>query len=107
MKQETRYKKLTKARKILGISEEVTLNEIKHTFHGLIRRWHPDKSHNSSDEHKKKSREIIESYQIIMKFCSEYKISFSKESVDKYRPAEELWWEQFGNDPMWGPMKKE
>ncbi len=107
MKKETRYEQLTKARKTLGISEEATLDEIKSSFRDLIRRWHPDKSKQRTEKQSDKSREILNAYKFIMEYCREFKISFSKESVDKYRSAEELWWEKFGNDPMWGPMKEE
>jgi preprotein translocase subunit Sec63 len=106
MKKETRYEQLTKARETLGISEEATRDEIKRAFHDLIRQWHPDKSPKSNEKQKDKSRDIIGAYHTIMEYCREYKISFSKESVDKYRSAEELWWDKFGNDPMWGPMEK-
>jgi len=107
MKSKTKYDELRAAGKILGIPEEATIDEIKTIFHDLIRQWHPDKSKNRNEKQKEKSREIINAYKITMEYCREYKISFSKESVDKYRPEEELWWEKFGNDPMWGPMKKE
>ena len=105
MKPKGRYEEITNARKILGIGEECTIAEIKQSFRDLIRVWHPDKSHNDTETYKRKSQEIIEAYRIIMTYCRDYKIPFTKESIDKYRTKEELWWEQYGNDPMWGPMK--
>ena len=36
-----------------------------------------------------------------MAYCSYYRISFSKESVEQYRSEEEFWMDRFGNDPMW------
>lgn len=99
----TLYERLTKARTVLGLGEEATLDEIKKTFQELIRKWHPDKAGGNSELHHEKSRAIIEAYKTIMEYCKEYRISFSRETVNRYRSDEEFWWERFGHDPMWGP----
>jgi DnaJ-class molecular chaperone len=98
----TLYDKLTAARTVLGLGEEATLDEIKRTYRTLIRRWHPDKACGDSKTHHDKSRAIIHAYKAIMDYCKEYKISFSRETVNRYRSDEEFWRERFGNDPMWG-----
>jgi DnaJ-class molecular chaperone len=100
------YVKLTEARRILGIGEEAALDEIKKTFHDLIRKWHPDKAGNNAGVYHDKSREIIEANKVIMDYCKDYRISFSREMVNRYQPHEEFWQEHFGNDPMWGPPGK-
>jgi DnaJ-class molecular chaperone len=101
--EQTLYEQLTAARKTLGLGEEATMDEIRGAFHGLIRQWHPDKSGgNAGGLHKEKSREIIEAHRTVTDYCKAYKISFTRESVNRYRPPEESWWEQFGHDPMWG-----
>lgn len=100
--QETLYERLTKARTALGLGEEATLDEIKRAFHDLIRKWHPDKVNNEHEIHHEKSSAIIEAYKAIMDYCKQYRISFSREAVNRYRSDEELWQERFGNDPLWG-----
>lgn len=100
--QTTLYERLTAARKTLDLGENATLDEIKTAFQDLIRKWHPDKAGNDTGVHHDKSREIIEAYKAIMDYCKDYKISFSREMVDRYRPDEEFWFEWFGNDSMWG-----
>ena len=107
MKQKSQYELITEAREILQITEEATIDEIKNSFHELMLNWHPDKSahdNHNIEESRDKSQKIIEAYQLIMNYCKLYKISFSKESVEKYDTKDEFWWKRFGNDPMWGPI---
>ena len=51
---------------ILGVSKTATAEEIQTAYRALIKKWHPDKFANSSDEEKKKaeemSRKINEAY---------------------------------------------
>lgn len=101
--QTTLYERLTAARKVLDLGEEVTLDEIKSSFHDMIRKWHPDKAGGESEMHHEKSRVIIDAYKVIMDYCKNHRISFSRETVKRYRSDEEFWLERFGSDPMWGP----
>jgi DnaJ-class molecular chaperone len=96
------FERLTAARTTLGLAEEATQDEIKSAFRDLIQRWHPDKTNGDNDADAEKAREIIAAYKTIMDYCKKYKISFSKETAHRYRSPEEVWWEQFGNDPLWG-----
>ena len=93
------YDKVTKARKILGIPEFATLTEVKHRYHELIKSIHPDVSEGNLESNQQKSAEINEAYEIIMQYCEQFKLSFTREDVNKYRPAEEFWFEKFGDDP--------
>ncbi|MBN2035653.1 MAG: J domain-containing protein [Chitinispirillaceae bacterium] len=100
---QTLYDRLKAAREILGLTEEATMDEIRKAFHTRIRQWHPDKAAESAKAlHDEKSREILEAYRTVMEYCACYKISFSRETINRYRPFEEAWWEQYGHDPMWG-----
>jgi curved DNA-binding protein CbpA len=101
--EQTLYDRLKAARETLGLGEEATMDEIRKAFHTVIRRWHPDKAGGKAGNlHEEKSREIIEAYRTVMDYCKIYKISFSRETVNRYRSFEESWWEQYGHDPMWG-----
>ena len=96
------YERLKAARMVLGLCEEVTLDKIKEAFRNRIRQCHPDKAHDKTQINHEKSQKIIEAYKVIMDYCKEYRISFSRETVNRYRSEEEIWFEKFGNDPMWG-----
>jgi hypothetical protein len=96
------YERLREARETLGLGEEATIGEIRKNFHDLIRRWHPDKARGNHELHKSKSDAIIQAYKTIMDYCGDYRVSFSREAVSRYRSEEEFWWDRFGDDPMWG-----
>ena len=98
----TLYERLEHARGMLELGEEASVDEIKKAFHEKIRRWHPDKAQDAESEHDEKSRMIVDAYKTLMDYCSHYRISFSRETVERYRSEEEIWWQQFGNDPLWG-----
>jgi curved DNA-binding protein CbpA len=100
---ESLYDRLAAARAVLDLPEEATLSEIKKAFRKKIRMWHPDKVGEDSPEHANKSRQIIEANKIIMDYADSFKISFAKDTVNRYCSDEEFWWGHFGNDPMWGP----
>ncbi|MBN1306589.1 MAG: J domain-containing protein [Chitinispirillaceae bacterium] len=97
-----RYERLCESRKILGIGEEATVNEIKKAFHDLILRWHPDKVQGAGELHREKTYQITNAYKTIMEYCAEYKIPFSREVISRYCSEEEFWRERFGNDQLWG-----
>jgi hypothetical protein len=44
---------------------------------------------------------ITDAYDCLMRYCSDYKFSFSKEEVEKYISPEEWWAKRFGNDGIW------
>jgi len=93
------YEKILKARTVLGLSEFATLSEIKQQYHAMMKSVHPDVGDAQPEIKNQKSAEINTAYEIIMEYCERYRISFSEKEVNKYRPAEELWFEKFGDDP--------
>jgi len=93
------YKKITHARQVLGIPECATLADIKHRYHKLMKSTHPDVSDMNKEASQEKSAEINDAYHLIMQYCDKYRMSFAEDEVNKYRPAEELWFEKFGSDP--------
>jgi hypothetical protein len=48
------------------------------------------------------TRKIISAYKMIMDYCQHYQYSFSEEAVRRHLSPEDRWFEQFGNDPLWG-----
>ena len=100
MANKTKYDTILWARKVLSISEEATFADVKKSFNTLIFKYHPDKD--STANKTDKAVEVITAYKILRSFCQEYKISFSKDSVRKYRSVEEIYIDKFGNDSTWG-----
>ncbi|MBN2104543.1 J domain-containing protein [bacterium] len=93
------YERITNARQVLGIPEYATLADIKHRYHTLMKSIHPDVSGKDMHVSQEESIRINDSYEIIMQYCEKYRLSFTEDEVNKYRPAEELWFEKFGDDP--------
>ena len=85
-------KKLEKARKILGIPNSATEKEVKLVYRDLARKWHPDL--NPTEKAHDKMQEINYAFQVIMED------QFGK--VDAWEDYSKWWFEQFGNDPIWG-----
>ncbi len=97
-----KYEEIEEARKILGISEEATIEEIKRAYRLLLKKWHPDKKREDEEKCNEMIHKIVKAYKIIMNYCNNYKISFSRESVIKHLSDEDWWYERFGEDPLWG-----
>ena len=93
---------IDKARKILGLREEASLQDIKTAYRNLSKKWHPD---SCKEENKQKCadkmKEINEAYGIIMEYIEDYKYPFSAKKISADNPEERLK-KQFGNDPFWG-----
>lgn len=96
------YKKITAARRLLGLPEQATLQEIKTQYRQRIKQVHPDRSPEDAARGAEKTAELIAAYKILLAYCNQYKFSFSKEEVQNYLSKEEWWLERFGCDPLWG-----
>lgn len=73
------------ARKILGLNEEITLEELEESHRSLAYRHHPD--HNPNDAFAEQQfKKVQRAYALLANYCKNYtnkKISFRKEAVDK------------------------
>jgi DnaJ-class molecular chaperone len=97
-----KYEEITKARKVLGINEVATLQEVKNRYRELLKKWHPDLSDENKDMRREKTIEIIHAHRLLLNYCEQYRFSFSREEVEKYISPEEMWAKRFGQDPIWG-----
>jgi len=105
------FKLVDDARLLLGLDEETTIDEIKKAYKSKINKYHPDKNSEDSEAHWK-TIEIIKAYEILVKYCQNYKFSFKEEdyveqdpkAFDKTTDADYMkWWQkQYGSDPLWG-----
>ncbi|MES2701291.1 MAG: KTSC domain-containing protein [Bacteroidota bacterium] len=68
-------KKIIGYRKLLGVNENATLQELKLVYRNLMKNWHPDKFQDSTDDEKyladAKSKHIIEAYHFLVSIAPE------------------------------------
>ena len=99
------YQELTNAREVLGIPEKATVKMIKSQYRKRLKQWHPDTCPEDKQETcQEKTRQLVEAYTEIMRYCEQYKISFARQDLGEYLSPEEWWRERFGGDPLWGNL---
>jgi hypothetical protein len=83
MKKLITFKDIDNARKVLDLLETASIEQIKGNYRELIVKYHPDKHQSSKNraEYEEKIKEINNSYRIIMNYCTNYPISFSRDKV--------------------------
>jgi len=66
-------KKIVGYRKLLGVNEKATLQELKTIYRNLMKEWHPDKfaDQEGKDLSEAKSRHIIEAYHFLVSIAPE------------------------------------
>jgi curved DNA-binding protein CbpA len=70
-------KKIIGYRKVLGVSENADLQELKTVYRTLMKNWHPDKFQDSEDDKtlaEAKSRHIIEAYHFLVSIAPETRL---------------------------------
>jgi len=74
-----KFERVNKARKLLGLAEEASLDEIKKTYRELAKKFHPDKKKGD----KKRMQEINQAYKDLLSYCENYRYPLSKERIKK------------------------
>lgn len=65
-------KKIVDYRKLLGVTEQAELQELKLVYRNLMKTWHPDKFQDESRvEAEEKSKTIIEAYHFLVSIAPE------------------------------------
>ena len=67
------------ARTVLGLGEGATISEIRSVYRVLWQQLHPDRGGKKGEN--EKLAELKRAYDIIMKFCENYEISFYSGNV--------------------------
>ena len=94
------FEKITRARELLDLPEQVTLKEIKANYRVLIKKWHPDKCRSDHEQCAEMTAKLAEAYKLLTRYTNNYRFSFSEEEVMKYLPKDEWWLAHFGQDPV-------
>ena len=94
--------KIKAAADVLELPEKANMTIIRKAYREMIHQWHPDKCKDDPHKCKEKTREVIEAYGIIVNYCNDYEYPFSEEGLKKTLSAEELMYQRFWDDPIWG-----
>ncbi|RKY39492.1 MAG: J domain-containing protein [Candidatus Omnitrophota bacterium] len=86
------FKQIDEARKLLGLDEEASLEEIKKAYRDLSFKYHPDRCKEIDKKHcEEMMRRINEAKNIIMTYCAGYRFSFREKDVRKNLLNKELY----------------
>ncbi len=70
-------KKIIGYRKLLGVTEKVTLQDLKTIYRNLMKDWHPDKFADNPEQQEEaevKSKRIIEAYHFLVSISAERRL---------------------------------
>lgn len=104
VKERPNFGEIDAARKLLGLGEEATLEEIKGSYRRLSRKYHPDLCHEEKKACEEMMRKINWAYETLMSYVRNYRFSFREEDVRRSDPEEPL--RRFYRDWMWGKEAK-
>ncbi|MEA1964914.1 MAG: J domain-containing protein [Candidatus Aerophobetes bacterium] len=91
------FPQINEARKLLSLSEEATLKEIKEAYRELAKKYHPDGYPESRrEECKNMMVRINQAYKTLLDYINCYKISFKREEVERNNPERDM--ERFRDD---------
>jgi DnaJ-class molecular chaperone len=86
------FRQIDEARKLLGLSEEVTLEEIKEAYRELSLKYHPDRCKEKDKKHcEEVFKKINQARDIILNYCANYKYSFKEKDIKKNVMDKELY----------------
>jgi preprotein translocase subunit Sec63 len=93
---------IEEARKLLGLGDKATLGEMKRAYYSLSKQHHPDTAgqDSSSEADEEMMYRLTEAYNLLMRYCDEYRFPLSKPENDIY-DAEDWWMDRFGQESPW------
>ncbi|MBN2453681.1 MAG: DnaJ domain-containing protein [Candidatus Omnitrophica bacterium] len=78
------FQQIDRARKILELGEDASLEEIKASYRKLSLEYHPDRHKKEAKKNcESRMREINHAKDTIMKYCAGYRFSFKEKDVKK------------------------
>ena len=80
----TNFDMLDKARRLLGLGEYATIEDIKTAYRKLALKYHPDTCRDTEKRTCEEAfKKIHHAYEILMAYCIGYKYSFKKEDTER------------------------
>ncbi len=98
-----RWDAIDRARKLLGLMEKASRNEIMDAYRKACQQCHPDLYH--GEDGQEKMAQINAAYRLLMEYSDAYRISFLP-NEDGMNDSE-WWFYHFGQDPIWGGKKED
>jgi len=84
------FKEIDEARRLLGLGEVATLEEIKSAYRRMAHRYHPDKHGGTTGKGTEETmKKLNAAYKLLMDYCSNHKYSFREEDVARTYPYDE------------------
>ena len=79
------FEDIDRARRLLGLDEEATLEEIRSAFKRLARSVHPDTCKQERQVCEEKYKELSSAYNLLIKYCENYRYSFKEKEVARQK----------------------
>ena len=98
------WQAIEEAGKLLGLGDKATQGEMKRAYYSLSKQYHPDTAGQGHSSDEDMMRRLTEAYNLLMRYCEEYRFPLSKSDGDIY-DAEDWWMDRFGQDPLWSRRK--
>ncbi len=78
------FKQIDRARKILGLDEEASMEDMQNSFRSLVLKYHPDRCKEKDKKHcEEMLKKINHAKDIIKSYCLNYRYSFKEIDVKK------------------------
>jgi len=99
-----RWEAIDKARRLLGLTEKASRNEIRQAYMRACKLSHPDKA-KDGEASEKYMAQLNAAYRLLMEYSDNYRITFlpNEDGMDDA----EWWFYHFGQDPIWTGEKEE
>ena len=91
------YRELTLARKVFGLGDRATLQQIKSRHRELVKLHHPDTGNGEDPD---RIRKVNAAYQVLLEYVNNYTFCFGEQEFYEQNPEERLR-RQFIDEQLW------
>lgn len=78
------FQQVDKARRILGLGEDASMEEIKGAYRRLSLKYHPDRREGKEKkQYEELMKKVNHARDILMKYCAGYRFSFKERDVKR------------------------
>lgn len=80
------FEEIDKARRLFGLQEFASLEEIKQAYRKKAFLYHPDKNSSKGVQDDEMMKSLNQAHKLLTEYCSRYKYSFKEEDVHRTYP---------------------